>query len=252
MAARLLEILLWTLVAMPVQAVMLVLPGRGKERFARTYWRGIAFILGLRVTIIGGLAQQRPVLFVANHSSWLDVVALGSVLPGCFVAKGAIAHWPLISWVAKLGRTIFVSRNRASVSREQDNLTARLAAGDNIILFPEGTTSDGNRVLPFSSAFLALADAPARPFVQPVTIVYDGLDGLPVRRYDRPAISWYGDMDLAAHYNTVGRSRGIHATIILDAAIPPGSFPNRKVLSAALEARLARNAAAIRQGRAGR
>lgn len=251
MTARLGLILLWTLLAMPVQAALLALPGRGKERFARVYWRGVARLLGLRLTVIGTLAAQRPVLFVANHCSWLDVVALGAVLPGCFIAKGEVARWPVINWVAKLGRTIFVSRSRGSVRSERNELTDRLDAGDNVILFPEGTTSDGNRILPFSATFLALAEAPARPYVQPVTIVYDGLDGLPVRRCDRPEISWYGDMDIATHFNRVGRRCSLHATIILDAAIAPGGFPNRKRLSAALHDRLARNAAALRQGRAG-
>ncbi len=249
MAIRLVLLLVWTLLAMLIQAAALMLPGRSKERFARVYWRGMASVLGLRITVVGSLTAHRPVLFIANHSSWLDIVALGSVLPGCFVAKGAIAKWPLINWVARLGRTIFVTRSRVTVSREREYLAARLGQGDNIILFPEGTTSDGARVLLFSSSFLALADAPSKPFVQPVTIVYDALNGLPVRRRDRPGISWYGDMDLASHFNRLGRQISHHATIILDVAILPGSFPNRKVLAAALEARLAHNAAALRQGR---
>lgn len=241
--------LIWTVFSMPVQAVLLALPGRGKERFARVYWRGVARILGLRVRVRGALPAQRPMLFVANHCSWLDIVALGSVLPACFVAKGDVATWPVISWVAKLGRTVFVTRNRASVGREQGALGARLALGDNIILFPEGTTSDGSRVLPFATSFLALAEAPARPYVQPVTLVYDGLDGLPVRRGDRPEIAWYGDMSLAPHFLVLGRRRSIHATMILDAPIAPGAYAGRKALSAALEGMLAANAAAIRQGR---
>ncbi len=234
---------------MIIQAVLLKLPGRGKARFAQFYWRGIRLIFSVRVTVHGNLAAERPVVFIANHCSWLDIVTLGSVLPGCFVAKGAVAHWPVINLVAKLGRTIFVSRSRATVGREFETLSARLAAGDNIILFPEGTTSDGTRVLPFSSAFLMIAQAPAKPYVQPVTIVYDGLDGLPVRRRDRPGISWYGDMDLAPHVVIVGRRRGFHATIILNEPIAPGSYTNRKALSAALESQLASQAAALRQGR---
>ena len=234
---------------MLVQAVLLTLPGRGKERFAMIYWRGMARILGLRLTVIGTPAPRRPVLFIANHCSWLDIIALGSVLPGCFVAKADIANWPLISWVARLGRTIFVTRSRASLSREQDDLGKRLEAGDNVILFPEGTTSDGTRVLPFASAFFMLANTPARPWVQPVTLVYDRLDGLPVRKRDRPDISWYGDMDMASHFNGIGRRHRLHATIVLDGAIAPGTFPHRKALSASVEARLAQNAAALRQGR---
>ncbi len=244
-------ILVLTLLAMPIQAVMLVLPGRGKEWFARVYWRGVARVLGLRLRVSGTLSPHRPTLFVANHCSWMDVVALGSVLPGCFVAKAEIGRWPLISWVARLGRTVFVSRNRTNVAREQGGLAARLDAGDNIILFPEGTTSDGNRILPFASSFLVVADAAAKPYVQPVTIVYDGLDGLPVLRADRPEIAWYGDMEMAPHFSRLGRRRSVHATILLDAPIPPGTFPNRKILAAALEARIAHNAAALRQGLTG-
>ncbi len=249
MVSRLLAVLLWTLLAMPVQAVLIALPGRAKVRFAQIYWRGVALILGLRITVIGELATQRPVLFIANHCSWLDIVALGSVLPGCFVAKREIGRWPVISWIARLGRTVFVSRNRANVAREQGELAARLNAGDGIILFPEGTTSDGNRILPFASSFFVLADAAAKPHVQPVTLVYDRLDGLPVVRADRPEIAWYGDMELAPHFNRIGRRRSLHATIVLDPPIAPGTFPNRKALAAALEARIAHNAAALRQGR---
>jgi 1-acyl-sn-glycerol-3-phosphate acyltransferase len=234
---------------MPVQAVLLAAPGAGKVRFAMLYWRIVGAILGLRVSVQGVLAARRPVIFVCNHSSWIDIVALGSVLPGCFVAKANVAGWPLVNIVAKLGRSIFVSRNRAGVKKEGDELSERLAAGDNIILFPEGTTSDGTRTLPFSSSFLALAEGPAQRWVQPVTIVYDAQDGLPVRRRDRPGIAWYGDMDLASHYLRVGRRRSLHATIVLDSAIAPGAYPNRKALSAALEARLTANAAALRQGR---
>ncbi len=239
----------WTLLAVPVQAVLLICPGRGKERFARVYWRGVARILGLKLRVIGELTTSRPVVFIANHSSWLDIVALGAVLPACFIAKGDVAGWPVIGAIARLGRTIFVSRARDTVVREQRELEGRLAGGDNIILFPEGTTSDGNRVLPFASAFLTLAFCPANPAVQPVTIVYDQLDGLPVRRGDRAELAWYGDMDLAPHALRLGRRHSYRATIVLGAPVPPGVYKNRKVLSAALECQIAATAAALRQGR---
>jgi lyso-ornithine lipid O-acyltransferase len=237
----------WTLLAMPVQAVLLACPGRGKEHFARFYWRGIAGILGLKLRIIGQPVATRPVLFISNHSSWTDVVALGAVLPGCFIAKGDVARWPVISWVAKLGRTIFVSRSRGTVVNEQRELERRLAAGDNIILFPEGTTSDGNRVLPFASTFLTLAFCPAAPAVQPVTIVYDRLDGLPVTDEERLEIAWYADMELAPHFLRLARRRSFRATILFGGPVPQGLCANRKTLSAALEREIAGTAAALRQ-----
>ncbi|MBU6419159.1 MAG: 1-acyl-sn-glycerol-3-phosphate acyltransferase [Proteobacteria bacterium] len=232
-----------------MQAVLLVLPGWGKAWFARLYWRGVGRILGVKLRLIGQRSEHRPTLFVANHCSWLDIVALGAAVPGCFVAKAEIAKWPGISVVAKLGRTIFVSRNRDTVAQEQRLLEQRLDQGDNIILFPEGTTSDGNRVLPFASAFFTLAFGPARPWVQPVTIVYDELDGQQVRRGDRAEIAWYGDMDLAPHLKRLLRRRAVRATILFGEPLPPDSFANRKVISAALERLISQNAAALRQGR---
>jgi 1-acyl-sn-glycerol-3-phosphate acyltransferase len=163
------------------------------------------------------------------------------------VAKGAIAHWPVISIIARLGRTIFVSRSRATVGREQNTLSVRLAAGDNIILFPEGTTSDGTRILPFSSSFLALAGDASRPAVQLITLVYDKIDGMPVQRRDRPDISWYGDMSLLPHVLIVGRRRSLHATMVFEPPMP--GIKDRKKLAQMLESRLTHKSAALRQGR---
>ncbi|HYP63125.1 MAG TPA: lysophospholipid acyltransferase family protein [Acidocella sp.] len=239
----------WTLFAVPVQAFLLTRPGLGKERFARTYWRGVARTLGLRLRVIGELPAARPVLFVSNHSSWVDIVALGAVLPACFVAKGDVAGWQGIGTIARLGRTIFVSRARESVGREQRELAARLAAGDNIILFPEGTTSDGNHILPFASSFLTLAFGPAQPAVQPVTIVYDELDGRPAGPEGREEVAWHGDADLAPHFMKLGRRRSIRASIRLGTPIAPGAYQNRKTLTAVLEQEITTTAAALWEGR---
>jgi 1-acyl-sn-glycerol-3-phosphate acyltransferase len=249
MVMRLIAVLGWTLPCMLIQAVFLAVPGPAKVRFAQTYWRGVARILGLRIKIRGQVTAHRPILFIANHCTWLDIIVLGTVLPGCFVAKGDIANWPFIKWIARLGRTVFVSRAKSTLERERDGLLGRLAAGDNIILFPEGTTSDGTRILPFQSSFLAIAAAPSKPAIQLVTLVYDELDGLPVQRRDRPDISWYGDMTMVSHFPRVGRRKAIGATIIIDPAIPPGIYNNRKILSHVLQTRLAANAAALRQNR---
>lgn len=246
---RLVCILAWTLSCMAVQAVLLNLPGRAKERFARFYWSGMRRIMGMRITIIGEISRERPVLFVVNHSSWLDIIALGSVLPACFVAKSEVDGWPVLNLIARLGRTVYVSRRSGNVRRERGDMLKRLSAGDNLILFPEGTTSDGCRVLRFQSSFLAVAEQNPAPYVQPVTLVYDRINGQPVRHKDRPVLSWYGDMDLASHIPGIASLGSIHATLVLDAAIPPGAYPNRKMLSTALHARLAGNAAALRQGR---
>ena len=128
---RFLMILLWTLPAMPVQALCLILPGRPKVAFARLYWALFTRLLGLQVRVIGELASHaagRPVVFVSNHSSWVDVPVLGGVLDGCFVAKGEVARWPLMSTIARLGRSVFVSRQRGATVRELAAMRVRLRA----------------------------------------------------------------------------------------------------------------------------
>jgi len=251
---RAVTVALWTVPAMAIQSVCLLVPGQPKVWFATVYWAGVCHLLGMRVRVIGARAgaPERPVVFVSNHSSWLDVPVLGSRLPACFVAKGEVAGWPLVGWVAKLGRTEFVSRQRGATGRERDALRARLAAGDSLLLFPEGTTSDGSRVMPFRSTFLAVAEGDAPPLIQPVSVVYDRLAGLPTGRASRPLFSWYGDMDLAGHYWRLARHRGMRATVLLHAPIDPMAFADRKALTQAVWAVVADGAATLRQNRPAR
>ncbi len=248
-------IALWTLPAAAIQAGMLVLPGRGKIVFARLYWASLCRLLGLQVRVIGTLARRldgRPVVFASNHSSWLDIPTLGGVLEGCFIAKEEVGRWPVIRTVARLGRTVFVSRRAANTGRERDAMRDRLDAGDNLILFPEGTSSDGSRVLAFRSVFFSVAEARRDrqpPLIQPVSVVYDQLGGLPMGRASRPVFAWYGDMDLASHYWRLAQHRGLRATVLLHAPVDPAAYPSRKALAQAVWQTVAEGAATLRQNR---
>ena len=244
-------ILLWTFPALIVQAAMLALPGRGKVVFARQYWAGVSWLLGLEIRVVGLPAQVpgRAVVFAANHTSWLDIPVLGGRIEACFVSKGEIARWPVVSTVARLGRTVFVSRKAASTGRERDDMRARLAAGDNLLLFPEGTSSDGSRVLPFRTPFFAVAEGGSPPLVQPVSIVYDRLVGLPVGRNTRPVFAWYGDMDMGSHFWRLAQWPKMRATILLHPPLDPASFPNRKELARTCWTMVANGAAQLRQNR---
>jgi 1-acyl-sn-glycerol-3-phosphate acyltransferase len=252
-----LTILLWTLVAMPIQAVFVLLPGRPKVAFARIYWSIFAWLLGLRVRVIGRSAASsqaagRRVVFVVNHTSWLDITVLGGRLEGCFVSKADVAAWPLVATIARLGRSVFVSRKRGATGHERDDMQARLAAGDNLILFPEGTTSDGSRVMPFRSAFFAIAMGENPPLIQPVSVAYDRLAGLPTGRAQRPLFAWYGDMDIASHFWRLAQHRGLGATVLLHAPLDPADFADRKALSQAVWVTVAEGAATLRQNRRAR
>jgi 1-acyl-sn-glycerol-3-phosphate acyltransferase len=250
---RLAMLLIWTLLAMGVQGTCLVLPGRPKVAFARFYWATFCSLLGLRVRVIGAPPNDgRRIVFVSNHSSWLDIPVLGGRLEACFVSKGEVNSWPLIGAVARLGRTIFISRQRRAIGREREEMRARLAEGDNIILFPEGTTSDGSRVMPFRSAFFALAEGRDVPLIQPVSVVYDRLAGLPTGRATRPLFAWYGDMDIATHYWRLARHRGLRVTVLLHAPLDPAAFADRKALAQAVWRVVADGAATLRQNRPAR
>ena len=249
---RLVTLLVWTLLCMPVQAVCLLLPGRPKVAFARFYWAIGSRLLGLRVRLVGTLASSaggRPVVFVSNHSSWLDIPVLGARLDACFVSKDDVARWPFIATIARLGRTEFVSRQRGATGRERDAMRARLAAGDNLVLFPEGTSSDGSRVLAFRSSFFALAEGADPPLIQPVAVVYDRLGWLPTGRASRPVFAWYGDMDLGSHCWRLAQQSGLRVTILLHAPLDPAQFADRKALSNAVWQIVADGAAKLRQNR---
>lgn len=237
---------------MGVQAIFLLLPGRPKVVFARWYWAVTCRLLGVKVRVLGAPANRsdgRPVVFVSNHSSWLDVPVLGGRLDACFVSKNEVGGWPFVGTVARLGRTVFVSRQRQATGRERDTMRGRLGAGDNLLLFPEGTTSDGSRVLPFRSAFFAIAEGDEPPLIQPVSVVYDRLDGLPTGRASRPVFAWYGDMDLASHFWRFAQHRGLRASVLLHPVLDPAHFDSRKALSHAVWQAVADGASTLRQNR---
>jgi 1-acyl-sn-glycerol-3-phosphate acyltransferase len=243
-------VLLWTLISFAIQGVCILLPGRPRVVFARIYWATFCRLLGLRVRVIGGpVTDTRRVVFVANHSSWLDIAVLGGQLEGCFVSKADVAHWPLVSTIARLGRTVFISRRRGTTLHERDDMRERLHAGDNLILFPEGTTSDGSRVMPFRSALFAAAEGEDPPLIQPVSVAYDRLAGLPTGRATRPLFAWYGDMDIASHFWRLAQHRGLRASVLLHAPLDPRHFADRKALAHATWLAVADGAATLRQNR---
>ena len=258
---RFLLVIVWTLVSIAVQAVLLTVPGRGKVSFARSYWAVTCHLMGVRVRTLGAPARRgaagRPVVFVSNHSSWLDILVLGGRLEGCFVSKQEVGSWPVISLIARLGRTVFVRRSRSSTGRERDDMQARLQEGDSLILFPEGTCSDGSRVMQFRSAFLSVAEQTVTedglpPLVQPVSVVYDRLGYLPTGRASRPLFAWYGDMNLGAHAWRLAQFRGLRATVLLHAPLDPRAFADRKALARAAWEAVADGAATLRQNRPAR
>ncbi|MEO3475026.1 lysophospholipid acyltransferase family protein [Roseomonas sp. CAU 1739] len=244
---RITTALIWTMIAVPIQMVLIRVSPRAATSFARNYHAVLCRVIGLKVQVVGQPTASTSVLYVSNHSSWLDILVLGSVLQAAFVSKAEVGRWPIAGTIARLGGTIFVSRTRNGTGKEAREIQQRLAAGDSVILFPEGTSNDGTRVLPFRSSFLSVAQDAKQ--VQPVSLVYDRLGGLPACRRDRPYFAWYGDMDLATHFWRIARRSGARATVLLHDPADPAAYTDRKALTAAASEVVADGAALLRQNR---
>jgi 1-acyl-sn-glycerol-3-phosphate acyltransferase len=223
-----------TLALMPVQALILLLLPRLWWALPRLYHRMCCRILGLRVRVVGRPSVVRPTLFISNHATYFDIPVLGSILPVSFVAKTEVAQWPGYGLLAKLQRTVFVDRRRHTTVRQRDSIGARLAAGDQLVLFPEGTSNDGNRILPFRSALLSVAEAASaeRPLVvQPVSIAYPSINGLPMGWGLRPLVAWYGGMELGGHLWRCSRLGQVEVVVQFHDPVSVGDFPSRKELT---------------------
>jgi 1-acyl-sn-glycerol-3-phosphate acyltransferase len=225
---------LWTPLAMAIQGVLMLLPlPSAQSWFPRFYHRSVWPLLGFDVRVDGRPTMLRPVLFVSNHISYLDITVLGGLLRGSFVAKAEVSDWPLFGVLAKLSRTVFVDRRRASTDKQRDALQARLAAGDGLIMFAEATTSDGNRLLPFKTPLFSVVEQAGDrpPLVQPISLAYTRLDGMPIGRTWRPFFAWYGAMTLGGHLWQVMQLGTIRIDVICHEPVDPRAFPGRKALA---------------------
>ncbi|ABG32202.1 1-acyl-sn-glycerol-3-phosphate acyltransferase [Roseobacter denitrificans] len=153
-------------------------------------------IIGLTLHTVGGPAKTAGAL-VANHSSWLDIFVLNATTRAYFVSKAEVAAWPGIGWLARATGTVFIERSRAKAAQQALVFAQRLGAGHRLLFFPEGTSSDGLRVLPFKSSLFAAFFVPELHHViqvQPVSLRYTAPEGADPRFY-----GWWGDMEFGPH-----------------------------------------------------
>lgn len=252
-AARILILfLIWTLALIPVQVVALWLNSPIADRLPPFYHRGVARLFGLKIRCIGKRADDHPVLYVSNHISWLDIVVLGGTLNASFIAKHEIATWPFFGLLARLQRTVFIERKARRTADHRDEMVVRLEQDHSLILFPEGTSDDGLRVLPFKSAFFVLAERPVNGrhiTVQPISVGYSKLHGMPVGRRAMPIFAWVGDEDLAPHLWTYLKAGPAEAVIIFHEPINIERFANRKAMTAHCHDEVRRGLSEINAGR---
>lgn len=234
-----------TLVGIPWQASALYFRLRRRKYFPQRYHRFLCRLFGIRLTVIGHPVEDQGVLMVANHTSWLDILILSAAARVCFVAKAEVASWPFFSTLARLQETIFVERTRRTQTAEaRDRIRDRLLEGDALVLFPEGTSSDGNRVMTFKSALMGAVEAtlgdddrgrPRHVLVQPVSTAYIAMHGIPMGRENRPFFAWYGDMELVPHLWECLKAGPIDVVVEFHAPVSIDTVGDRKRLAALTE-----------------
>lgn len=202
------------------------------------FWQRIAArLIGIRVRVVGTPARP-PLLLASNHVSWIDIVVLSTALPVSFIAKAEVAGWPAVGTLARLQRTVFVDRERRTRTVVDGQTVAqRVDKGDVMVLFAEGTTGDGRHLKPFKSALLGAAGAAVagdEPVtIQPVAIVYQRIQGMPLGQGDWPLVAWYGDMDLSPHLVRLVTLGALDATVCFGEPITFSPETDRKAIARA-------------------
>lgn len=187
--------------------------------------------IGLKVQ---GTPMKSGGAVVANHTSWLDIFALNACMRVCFVSKAEVAGWPGIGFLARATGTLFIQRDKKQASAQPRMLQDRLSAGHRLLFFPEGTSTDGMRVLPFKTTLFEAffhPDMAPEAQVQPVTLVYHAPQGA-----DRRFYGWWGDMDFGTHLiATLGAPRQGYVEVTFHTPLPVRDFAGRKALAKAAE-----------------
>jgi len=222
----------------------------------RLFHRLGCVFLGLRVTMVGQPATGRPTLLVSNHISWTDIIAIGSVADVTFVAKREVGEWFFVGMMARLQKTIFVDRTRRSdAGRTAHEMGAHMAGGNAVLLFAEGQSDIGTHVLPFRSALVgaaqhAMLDAGASEvMIQPLTIAYTRLQGLPVGRTERSLIAWIKSKSVKQNIREILGGPVKDVTVAFGAPRPLRETDNRKLVTKAAENDVRAMLVALNRGR---
>lgn len=193
---------------------------RWRIAVAQHWSRGLCRILNLRIVVRGDISAE-PTLFVANHLSWLDIPCLNAVLAADFVAKQEVAQWPLVGTMARKAGTMFLRRgDRLATEAVSDRMTWLLKRGRSVILFPEGTTTDGRSVRRFHSRLYQPA-LRTHARIQAVAISYPHPTGV------HPAAPFVGDDNLARHVWALLAEPSIEINLTFCPALVAGATPRR-------------------------
>lgn len=231
-----------SLVLIPLQWISLKLNLPIRKKLPQIWHKVATRLVGIKIRQVGDPSSDRPLLITANHASWVDIAVVGSLIPLSFIAKSEVSGWPVFGLFAKLQRTVFVNRSRRSETGQVANeIAERITSGDAMVLFAEGTSNDGNCVLPFRSALLGAAtralgeEDETKVWVQPLSVAYQGFYGLPMGRAHRPHVAWYGDMELPGHLWGIFSRGALDVIVTWGEPVLVGKTTDRKELTRRLE-----------------
>ena len=244
-----------TLALLPFQLIGIAFDLRLQRTIPHLYHRILCALIGVRIREVGRRSAATPVLILSNHVSWLDICVIAALAPVVFIAKSEVAGWPVLGWLARLQRTIFIDRRaRHQTGAATREIAARLLGGDAVVLFAEGTSSDGIRVLPFRSSLVgavhhALGNTAHHTHVtvQPMSLAYVGFGGVPIGRGLRERVAWYGDVELVPHLLRVVASGAVDVVVSWGEATAYDMSADRKAIARGAERSVRRmTAAALR------
>ncbi len=202
------------------------------SHFIRIFSLCLVRILNIRITVHGSLspaARSKGIFLVSNHLSYTDGFVLGSLFPVIYIGKSEIEKWPLIGLMTAFSGTLFIDRKRKNhVAEYIDAIAGTLSAGANVLYFPEGTSTNGEELLPFKAAFF---EAPilAGTAVVPVSLAYTSFDGRPLDKDNRDRIYWYADMTFAGHFFRLMCGSGLEVCVTIHSPLEQGSTEDRSI-----------------------
>lgn len=198
------------------------------SRLTRNFTLLVRLILNIKVSVSGdeGSLERGGYVIIANHVSYVDGIVLGSIFPIVFVSKREVKKWPIVGQWNMLCGTVFVNRQRKQLAGALiEELTCKLKQESNILLFPEGTSTNGERMLPFQTVPLA-APLRSRSIIVPVTVAYKTIDEQPVTAANRDLIYWYGDMDFVSHFWRLLALRNLEVLVTIQPKIECFRYPD--------------------------
>lgn len=210
-----------------------------RSRLVHVFYRIALWICGVQCKIEGELSARRPLLLVANHSSYLDILVLGSLLPLSFTPKREIRSWPVIGFFCVLADCVFIERRPAYMQEAQAEMQEKLRAGKVVALFPEGTTGDGYNVMPFKSGFLSLLEGQDLP-LQAVTVAYTHIGQVPLSAATRENVAWIGEASLVTHLMRLFSFPCVRVTVRVYPVKHMQDYDGRKAIAKAAEERVAK------------